>query len=230
MHLPLMQIQSVENPDRISELNKGLDDFDILIFISRNAVKFSKALFPGLLARDRIKIFAVGVGTSEELRRAGFSQVLFNANGGASEGLLEESELQGTRIRQKNVLIVRGRGGRELLAKELKARGAYVEYAELYQRLRPEYDRGHVEKIFESEKPDAIIISSAEALKNLLELVRSEYKSPILNTALVVVSERIRDIALSLGFSAAIKVTMGYSDDDCIEALKEMFEVGNNEQ
>ncbi len=229
LHLPLIQINPVEDLSAISQLNNRLKDFGILIFISRNAVKYASSLFPDLPAQGK-KIFAVGTATGEELHKAGFSNILLNTNGGASEGLLQEAELQAECISEQKILIIRGRGGRDLLATELQARGAFVEYAELYERGRPEYNVGYVENVFESEKPDAIVISSAEALTNLLELVSAEYRKTILNTALVVVSERIKNIAISHGFSAAIIVTMGYSDDDCIEALQELFEVGENEQ
>lgn len=230
LHLPLIQINPVEDLFAINQLNNRLKDFTTLIYISRNAVRFASSLLPDLKAQGNKKVFAVGAGTCEELQMAGFSDIQLNAHGGASEGLLQHAELQADRISGQKILIIRGRGGRDLLATELQARGAIVEYAELYERGRPAYDVGYVEKVFESEKPDVIIITSAQALNNLLDLVSVEYRQTIFNTALVVVSERIKDIAMSRGFSAAIIVTMGYSDGDCIEALQELFEVGDNEQ
>lgn len=51
-----------------------------------------------------------------------------------SEGLLQIDRLQHDAISGKKVAIVRGLGGRELLAEQLTARGAMVSYWQMYQR------------------------------------------------------------------------------------------------
>ena len=70
-------------------------------------------------------------------------------------------------IQGKKALIVRGIGGREILAESLQERGVSVDYAELYQRKRPEYDATMLQQLFQQEKPQAVVVSSAESLDNL---------------------------------------------------------------
>ena len=50
-----------------------------------------------------------------------------------SEGLIALAALQN--VARKNVLIIRGDGGRELIAEKLSDRGASVHYFESYRRV-----------------------------------------------------------------------------------------------
>ncbi len=80
---------------------------------------------------------------------------------------------------QKQALIFRGSGGRELLANILRAKGVDVEYIELYKRTLPEYKESYLKDILKNKKPGGIIFSSAEAIYNfsvLFEKIYPEYK------------------------------------------------------
>ncbi len=61
------------------------------------------------------------------------------------------------------VLIIRGHGGRNLLASELRRRGFAVNIAEVYFRRPKPLDW----QIFETEKPQAAYITSAEMVREL---------------------------------------------------------------
>ena len=66
--------------------------------------------------------------------------VSFPAEGDDSEALLELPALREAIARpDPRVLIMRGEGGRELLAERLRELGASVEYLELYRRELPHY-------------------------------------------------------------------------------------------
>src|SRR5207237_459615 len=58
--------------------------------------------------------------------------------GADSEAVLAAPELQ--QVAGKRVLIIRGDDGRPVLGESLTARGAKVEYAECYRRVRPNVD------------------------------------------------------------------------------------------
>src|SRR5438874_1776354 len=82
--------------------------------------------------------------------------------------LLERTEMQ--HVAGKRVLIVRGEGGRELLGESLAARGALVEYAQCYRRVRPAIDAAPLLAAWRRGELDAVTVLSAQALDNFIDL------------------------------------------------------------
>lgn len=231
LHLPSMEIHAVTEPGAVKQLLAGLTEFDILIFVSRNAVKYACEIFPGIVSTTHDKIvFAIGSGTNEELQTAGFKQVTYTNSNTGSEALLALDELQQKNILNRKIMIMRGEGGRELLGETLLARGAEIQYVELYSRVKPQVEPVIISNMWREERPDAVVLTSADGLSNLLEMTAEKDRSIFLNTRLVVISQRLKSIAESLGFNAVIKVAMGYSDDDFVIALGELFEASDDER
>jgi uroporphyrinogen-III synthase len=230
LYLPSMLIAPAEKTAVSASVLENLQRFDILIFVSRNAVKYACNLIPDLLSRiSNQLVFAIGAGTCEELKRRGFAKARFSDGNTGSETLLRMSELQATRVAGKKILILRGTGGRELLREELSRRGAKIEYADLYQRVLPDLPASEVKKVWLEEKPDVVQITSAEGLANLLQMTSENERPLFLNTRLIVISPRLKTVAESTGFSGEIRISRSYSDDDFILALTEMFEATENE-
>jgi len=231
IHLPSMVITPLLNAGEAGQLPERLQDFDVLIFVSRNAVKYASELMPDIVsqAADK-KIFAIGTGTREELQGIGLSNVSYTDSNTGSDALLDMRELQPARLANTKIMILRGVGGRGILGDELLARGAKVQYVELYRRAMPDIGPATMKHIWLSEQPDAVLVTSAEGLRNLLEMTGAEERPLFLNTRLVVISQRLKDVAESCGFTATIKVAEGYSDDDFMLALVKMFEVKEDEQ
>ncbi len=230
VYLPSMAIMPMPDSNGPRQLLAGLHHYDVLIFVSRNAVKYAHELAPDLAARVVDKItFAVGVGTGKALRSIGFTDVNYTDSNTGSEALLDMEGLQAANVKGRKVLILRGVGGRQLLGDKLLARGAKVHYVELYQRAMPDVEPADIRHIWLSEKPDVVLVTSAEGLHNLLEMTGEEERPLFLNTRLVVISPRLRDMAESCGFKATIKVAAGFSDDDFMRALVDMFEVNEDE-
>lgn len=231
LHLPSMEIHAVTVPGVVKQLLAGLAEFDILIFVSRNAVKYTCEIFPGIVSKTHDKIvFAIGSGTNEELQTAGFRGVTYTNSNTGSEALLALDELQQKNILNRKIMIMRGEGGRELLGESLLARGAKIQYAELYCRVKPQVEPVIISNMWREERPDAVVVTSAYGLSNLLEMTAEKERSIFLNTRLIVISQRLKSIAESLEFNAAIKVAMGYSDDDIVIALRELFEASHDER
>lgn len=230
LHLPTMEIFPVEDTKAAKRLLGTLVEFDIVIFISRNAVKYACELASHIVDRLSGKIvLAVGSGTFDELKAAGFGKLGYTDSNKGSEALLDNDELQQENVLNKRIMIARGQGGRELLGDELKARGAEIQYVELYRRVRPQHDSDIVRNLWRVEKPDAVIVTSAEGLGNLLEMTGEEEQKFFLNTRLVVISQRLKDIAKSMGFMAEISISTGFSNEDLMMALRRLFEADNNE-
>lgn len=219
--LPTVDIRPLPEPGALRKLADGTAGFDYLIFVSRNAVRFSLQYVPGLKELgEGACVLAVGAGSAEELRRARVKTVRFPDGNQGSEGLLALPELQTASVRGRSVLILRGKGGREKLGRQLRARGASVQYAELYTRQYPEIELAEVRKIWQKERPDAVVIHSGDGLRNLLRMMDAAGITDVLTTPLVVISPRLERLARDSGFTAELEVATGYTDEDIFRALK----------
>ena len=97
-------------------------DFNFVIFISANAVRFGAAF---LSQRRDLAIAAVGPATARALNQAGYRVSVVSQGGFDSEHLLANAQFSA--LQGKRILLVKGSGGRELLEQQLAQRGAQVE-------------------------------------------------------------------------------------------------------
>ena len=160
---------------------------------------------------SRLKIAAMGPGSVQALREYGVHEVIAPQEKFDSETLLARPELQA--VAGWKVMIFRGDGGRELLGETLKMRDAEVEYATCYQRGKPPVDIG---KLLVA-RPDAITVTSSEALNYFFELLDTQSKEIVLQTPLFVPHERIANSARKLGWQA-VTLTQG-GDEGLLSGL-----------
>lgn len=221
---PTIDIRSISNSNKLSDIFNQIDQYDLVIFVSRNAVAavFQEYLNKDDLASDGIQILAIGTGTAAALSELSLMNVLHAGVQADSESLLLLPELDSELVRNKKVLIVRGVGGRELLADNLKKRGALVDYAEVYQRVLPEYDLELSSEVWQNKQPDAVIISSNEGLENLLKLTTNEDQQKLFNTPLIVMSARNAELAKKTGFVSRIGIAKEKNDDGLLQVLLEL--------
>ena len=125
-------------------------------------------------------------------------------------------ELQ--QITGQRFLIIRGQGGREELANVLQSRGATVDYLDVYKRIIPVSDPSQLKLLLEQDKLDVITITSGEALQNLLVMLEKCFQERLFDIPLVVISNRIRQIAAELGFKR-IAVAQSPSDSAILETV-----------
>jgi uroporphyrinogen-III synthase len=214
--LPLLRIIPLAPTPADKQKLIDLDQYDLVFFVSTNAATIGLDAigqwWPQYPAH--LRNFAVGPGTAAVLEEQGLS-VTYPRGRMSSEALLALPELQ--HIAGKKALIVRGKGGREIIAEGLQTRGVRVDYAELYERALPEYPPGELQKKIADTYPDAIVVSSAEALANLKTLFAAE-ASAWPQLPLLVSSPRLREHAAALGF-AHIAVIAGASDGAIITGL-----------
>jgi uroporphyrinogen-III synthase len=211
---PLLDITAVQDKQTLNEQVSRLAQFDLAIFISPNAVNYGIAAIreAGKLP-PQLKIATVGQGSAKILRELGVANVIVPTERFDSEGLLALPELQN--VAGWCVMIFRGDGGRELLGDTLKARGALVEYAACYQRSKPQQDTG----LLLDANPDAITVTSSEALGYLWQMLDSKTQQEIRDTPLFVPHERIAELALRQGWQH-VRLT-GSGDDGLLSALIE---------
>jgi uroporphyrinogen-III synthase len=114
-----------------------------------------------------------------------------------SEGVLALDPLRD--VDRKRVAIFRGVGGRELMRETLEARGAIVEYAECYQRVRPRADPRELLARLRSGAAEAFVCTSSEGVANLHAMLGPEGASLVRRTPMFVPHPRIASAAAKLG-------------------------------
>lgn len=167
---------------------------DALLFASPAAVRFAAALLP---LRTRATVFAVGRGTAQALRRHGLRAQVPDERQD-SEGLLALPSLR--QVRGQRIALVGAPGGRGLLREQLAARGARVSEVHVYRRASPRLDRRHVEAVLRLPADARVLLSSAEALRNLQHALPAPAWVRLCSAVAVVSSERIAVLARTAGF------------------------------
>lgn len=191
---------------------------DLLIFISANAVQYAFPLLPEQLPLD-IDIAAVGKATAKALIETGLDPTLVPERMD-SEGLLALPELQS--VDDRTVLIMRGNGGRELLADTLRDRGAKVVQIEVYRRQLPQRAAAVRNLIGGwAHLVNVVIATSNEILDNLFALLGDDGAVLLRQTPLVVISQRMASHALSKGCET-VTVAASANDIDVLDALCEL--------
>ncbi len=208
---PVITIADCDDTERIQAQLQNLSKYDLAIFISPAAVSKTLTLihqFP-----ENLKVAAIGSSTCQVLIKHHI-QVDIKPDGHSSEALLEHPALQTEHIHNKNIIILRGQGGREYLAETLRQRGANITYAEVYQRIIPpglsSLSSDQLNQL------DILMITSNEGLQNLFEL--TEDKTTLKQIPLLVPGERAAKLATKLGFSEII-VSDNATDAATIKAL-----------
>ncbi len=216
IRFPLMQIKALALTPAQQQILEQLEQYDLAIFVSPNAVTFGLQRLDGHWPA-KLKIAAVGQGSAKALRQQQQHVDLFPTDQFNSEALLVLPELQ--RVQQQRIVIFRGQGGREYLAQELRKRGAEVDYLELYQRLPPTAKIDTLLKLWQQNQIQLIIITSSESLHNLYAMVASSGKAYLENTPLLVISTQTKRLALKLGFKNLIMISPQASDIEISNTL-----------
>ncbi len=215
---PLLAIEGPSDPAGLHSLFQHITDFDLLIFVSPNAVDFGLEQlrsFGGI--PDSTQLACVGKGTAQRLQQHTGRQTDIQPQGRYdSEALLALPAMQ--QVSGKSVLIIRGQQGREHLAESLRARGAQVRYAEVYRRVKPDNDNRVLIQALQQKQIDIISITSSEALHNLVEFGHSELET-LQRLPLIVFHQRIAEHARQLGFYGPILVSRETSDIGILETL-----------
>jgi uroporphyrinogen-III synthase len=197
---PLLDIAPVLDADALQQQVSHLPLANLAIFISPNAVQYGmKAIAAAEISINAaenagLKIATVGQGSAKALRELGVANVLVPTAHYDSEGLLALPQLQA--IAGWRVMIFRGDGGRELLGDTLKARGASVEYVSCYLRSKPQQPAS----CLLNELPDAITVTSSEALAYLWQMLDVAAQVKLRDIPLFLPHPRINALAQTQGW------------------------------
>ena len=192
--LPGLSLRAADTETARAQWLKAQND-DVLIFTSPAAVRYATGLAP---LTTQATVIATGHGTAAALHRIGIEAQVPAARQD-SEGLLELPSLQ--QLQERHVALITAPGGRGLLQQQLVARGASLREVHVYHRSAPRLDRRHIDAAQHLPHTACVLLSSGEAMQNLLALLPSAASQRLREATLVVSSDRIAEQARASGFS-----------------------------
>jgi uroporphyrinogen-III synthase len=147
---------------------------------------------------SHISFAAVGEGTANRLAAALPVHPIYPETTWDSEGLLALPALQD--VQNKQIVLVRGEGGRDLLETTLLARGAKVSSLIVYRRVMPKVDVGPVAQLFQSHAIQVVVVTSGDGLRYFKQLLEPVAWEAVRAVPLIVVNDRGKKLAEDLGF------------------------------
>jgi len=197
--MPLLDIEPLAVSEKHRALARNLDAYGAVIVVSKPAARLGLDLLAEYWSQlPDLAWFTVGAGTAAVLEDAGLP-VRFPAAGDDSEALLRLPELQAVLAgAAPRVLIMRGEEGRELLAGQLTAQGAHVDYLPLYRRRLPDYPAKALPQRIEAERLNGLVVSSGQGFEHLRRLAAQDWPR-LARLPLFVPSPRVAEIARQAG-------------------------------
>ncbi|PTD97199.1 uroporphyrinogen-III synthase [Pseudothauera lacus] len=224
VRFPVMAIEGLADTSALRELAGRLEDYDVVFFVSPNAVRHALEV---ILAQrpwpPQLAVATVGKGSERALASHGLTTVIAPAEGYDSEAVLALPAFAPSAIDGKRVLVLRGDGGRELFGDTLRARGAQVDYLSCYRRTLPLVEPAVLRELAERGEIDALTLSSTEGVRNLLGLLGGTLPAAVAALPLFASHERIAAAARQAGFADVHPCAPG--DDGLLGALERHFTV-----
>lgn len=222
---PLLEIKPLADPAPLQAALADLSGYAMVAFVSPNAIDATFSI-----VRDwpkQVSLAVVGDGSRAALALHGLTSAnaeIFSPldpDRTDSETLLHALDLKS--LRGKRILIVRGESGRELLADALRAANVDVLQVAAYRRNAPDLNSAQCKQLAVlANSQNDWIITSSEALRNLLQMVKQvlgdDGVAKILQQNLIISHIRIEETARALGFRY-ITLT-GSGDEHLLAALQ----------
>ena len=223
--LPLLEIFPLADQSELKRTLANLNRYALVAFVSPNAIEAAFAhigRWP-----DGVAIGVLGEGSRAALARHGLDAACAtiispqDASRSDSENLLQTLDLAA--LQGREVLIVRGESGRELMADGLRAAGALVTTVAAYRRSVPALTPALKQQLLcLLEGDNDWIITSSEALRGLLALVAglgsADAVAKMQQQHLIVPHARIGETARTLGLT---RLTLcGSGDERLLAALQ----------
>jgi uroporphyrinogen-III synthase len=222
--MPLLDIEPLPVSQEHRSIIYNLAAYCAVIVVSKPAARLGLQIVDELWPQPPMqKWFTVGAATAQILDDYGL-HVFFPEQGDDSEALLELKQLQQTlsSVYDPKVLIMRGEGGRELLAERLREQGVTVDYLPLYRRKLPQYPAFALPRRVEAERLNGLVVSSGQGFQHLRELAGNAWPD-LARLPLFVPSPRVAELARSAGALTVVDCR-GASASALLAALREQPE------
>lgn len=237
---PTLDIQWCFATDKSAREPGLIDAYDKVIFTSANAVRgifhcpLKQSLIDPLSRREAIDLdhyspqtqcYAIGLATQQAGLEYELPLEVLSKSAFDSEALLAHPVMKS--IQGESIVIVKGCGGRDLLTKTLRSRGAKVESVDVYQRVPAPFCRPQWQAFIQSPHP-ILLITSVESFESLFSclVVYDEKYANLSDQAwsflkeTIVFSQRIKHYMLAKGWQSPIEVVSQQSNQGIIQTIE----------
>lgn len=206
---PLLALEAIA----VSEQQLAmLESADIVLFVSQDAARFLHALKPELAKHSHC--LAVGKSTAETVTEL-FNKPCASPLVETSEGLLAMPELNN--VASKQIVLVKGKGGRNKLAQELKAREAIFQPLAVYQRLANANLNDAMAAQWQANGINAVVLTSNASIDSFLAIATN--KTWLSQLTVYLVSERCVNYLQEKANVKHIINCQGADNDSIINAI-----------
>jgi uroporphyrinogen-III synthase len=214
LRLPAIEIKPCGKRHMSNARVGQLDDFNLIVFTSANAVRFGSAL---LEQRQDLTLAAIGPATARALNQFGYRVAVQPEAGFDSESLLIHPQLE--QISGQRILLIKGSNGRRLLEQEFVRRGAQVVSIDVYERTPTQPSAAElaaVQSNIEAGRLHVITATSVDIGSRLLEMVS---RAELHKLRWLVPGERVAAALRRRGLLAPVVTAASADDQDLVAAL-----------
>ena len=217
LRLAAVEIKALGERRALAAQLGTLENFDVIIFTSANAVRFGASF---LEQKRDLTLAAVGPATARALNQAGYRVAIQPSVTFDTEGLLMHPRLE--HVAGHRILMIKGVDGRQLLQQELERRGATVVSADVYERAPAIHSAAALAAVharFAAGEMHVITATSLEVGENLLNMATPELRGEFERVHWLVPGERIAAGLRELGIQAPLLRAESAEDQDLVTAL-----------
>ena len=169
--LPVIDIGPPSDPEPLRNAAAHSNRYDWIIFTSANAIRAFVAELPFPVRTCTANLAAVGVATGRVAEEHGFT-ISFTPHTYTAEALVEAFHAED--LSGKQILIPSAAITRDVVATELRRRGARVDVVEAYRNVLPREAASRAAEVFQEPFPDWVVFASSSAVDNLVCLVGAD--------------------------------------------------------
>lgn len=214
VHLPFFSIGEGAELNLLPQKLQHLTAGDYVLAVSQYAVTYASEALQnvGFSWRKDLNYFAIGRKTAMVFATATEQNVVYPAFAENSEGLLALPQFQD--LCGRNVLLLRGNSGRELIQNTVLQRNGVIIPISCYQRL----------PLTEQQDPtllcrsgiDTLLVSSGEILSALLDFIPKNEHNWLFTCRLIVISQRLANLAIQAGWQTEKIVIAEKADNNSL--------------
>jgi uroporphyrinogen-III synthase len=209
--IPFIEIRPPRSFKAMDESLKLVAEYEWLILTSANGVR---AMFERMAQLNiprrvlhRLNIVAIGPATRAAIEREGL-KVAVMPKEYVAESVVESLS---DKVRGRRVLLCRAKVARDVIPRELRNLGAFLDVVEAYETVTPQSSRVELRALLRdpARRPHVITFTSSSTVQNYVALLgirsgRSQLVDGVLNASIgPVTSETLRQFELSVDIQAA---------------------------
>ncbi len=203
---PTIKFEEIEN-------NIDIDEYDYLIFTSKNAVIFFLKKYRNI---NNKKIVAVGEKTAKVLEGYGFKDIIVPENY-SGEGVLELLKKHESEFINKKIGVVRALEGNDNLLKQKTFKIDLIPVYKTDYNIPENIDT--VKNMFENNLIYAVIFSSPSTFEGFLKIFKEESKNLLSKTKVIAIGKTTENFIISKGFNVDFSPKK-YTFEEIVKNLK----------